>query len=157
MSDQRFNDRLKRIEKRARGGPKPEIMAGVGDVKQARKAAIGEPFPFLSMVLGAVSGFAALYSVQQQLGLSDLQALVAAPAEAVVLAQENPVLGASGVCLALICTVFLLALMVRGIGSRVHAFAFTGVAGALAAVAASLTDPDKLMALIATYTSQLPV
>lgn len=157
MSDHRFNDRLKRIQHRARSGAQPDILAGVGDVKQAREAARRAPFPLWSMVLGSVTGFAALWHVLQQLGLAGVSALARAPDQALALAQDNPGLGAAGASLALIGVAFVLVLTLRRRGARVHAFAFTGVAGALAALAFSLADPDRLVALITQYTAQLPV
>lgn len=150
MSDQRFSERLKRIEQRQRGGPVPELLAGVGDVRAARAAAaVRRPAPHLTMLLGGVTGFAAFFHVFQQLGPAGLDALAASPAQVAVLAQGDPVLGVAAVWLAVIGAACVLALALRRGAPRVRAFGVTGAAGGLAAAAALVADPERLAMLLA--------
>lgn len=155
MSDQRFSDRLKRIEKRARGGPKADLMAGVGSIDDARQAAITESYPVLTMIVSAVTGFAALYYLQKQIGVEALQALLSTSDGAARLLQESPLLAASVGWLGLIGLALLAALVIRRIGASFRTFGFAGTAGAIGALAYEIADPVVLMGYIEAYVSAI--
>lgn len=154
MSDNRFNDRLKRIKKSHRGGPKAEIIAGVGSVSKAKRQAGRVPMPWITMIFGAAAGYGALHVLHTRLGLDGARALLEAPEQAVPLATGDLMLGSAGVGAALITLLFLYALTKGYKAPRLHAFAFAAVAGAMGAAAAVLYQPDFIAGLVSQY---LPV
>ncbi|MEP4195858.1 MAG: hypothetical protein ABJL99_09510 [Aliishimia sp.] len=151
MTDKRFSDRLKRIDKRLAGGAKPEMLAGIGDVAHAKREAARTGFPFLSMVMGAGLGYGALYLLNDRLGLEGALALIETPAQAVPLAQSDMALGGAGAGLATLVALFLYALFKGYKAPKLHAFSFSALAGACAAAAVVLMRPDVLMALVENY------
>jgi hypothetical protein len=151
VSDQRFTDRVKRIEKRAQRGQPVELMAGVGPIKSAREAAIARSYPLGMLILGAVSGFVALQQVRKHMELSGMTALFSAPQEAIALALANPMAAVSAGWLAFIGLPFVFALLFRNLDGALRTFGFAGMAGMLTQVAYSMADPVALMALVEPY------
>lgn len=94
MSNQRFDDRLKRIEKRQKRGAPVQILAGVGDVEEASEAAEGKPRASLILaLLGAAAGLWSLQVLKNQVGLDGLFSY---PLEMLIeIALAEPMIGAA--------------------------------------------------------------
>ena len=125
MGDKRFEERLQRIAHRTRGGAQAELLAGVGEISEAKEAA--EPVKPGSLVLaalGAGTGFAALKVIRDNVGL---ETLLATPPDALIeLGRADPMVGAAGAVLGL-CVLFLLTSFVRG-RKAVKMLSFSGAA-----------------------------
>ena len=90
MKDSRFNDRISRIQSKHSKGFQPEVLAGVGEVNEAKKAAAdGLRRPSLKLALvGVLIGLAAFALLNDIVGLREAAAL--APNEMLAVAQSDP-------------------------------------------------------------------
>ncbi len=161
MGDKRFEDRLKRIHHRHRGGPKVEILAGVGERKEATAAAMRQGTPWALLLIGGAAGYGSFHVLNDKIGLDTAMEMAASPEEALPqiteLAQADMMIAGSGGMLALAAILFLYSLL-RGSKSRgMHAFSFAAVAGVLGGAAAVMMQPDVIMALVETYTGFQPL
>ncbi len=116
MSDQRFSDRLKRIEARNAGGFHAELLAGVGEVAEAKKTATSHDpdRPKASLILamlGAAVGFFAFQTMRDTLGIEALTTLQ--PGALLAIGRSDPLIGASFGVLGL-CGLMALFSLLRG-------------------------------------------
>ena len=135
MGDKIFEDRLRRIAERTHGGTQVELLAGVGEISQAKEAA--EPVKKGSLVLaalGATTGFGAFKVLRDQVGI---EAMMTLPPDVLIhLATSEPMIGAAAGVLAL-CAFLLLVSFLRG-RKAVSMLSFTGAAIGAAASGAYL-------------------
>lgn len=133
MGDRRFEDRVKRIQRRAKQGAGPQLLAGVGDVREAQSTAEAASKPRASLLLaliGAVLGALACEVLHSHLGL---EAFVTLPPDMLLeIMTTEPIIGTASAVLG-ICILLALISFVRG--SRAAAtmsFSWAALGGALA-------------------------
>lgn len=138
MADRRFDDRLKRIAVRKRGGPHAELLAGVGDLSDARAAAGAQPpsASFLLIILGALTGFLGFDILDDMLGLNALLAMT--PSALFALAKIEPRIAVASGALG-ICAFMALYSFIRGRNAAgMMSFSFSAIGAALGGAVATV-------------------
>lgn len=143
MGDKRFEERLKRIEARARSGAGVELLAGVGDIAETRAslgtasvAAQRHSASFLLILLGALTGYLSFDLLRDLVGL---QTLVAIPPEDLLdFLRANPPVAAAATTLAL-CALTAIASFLHGRRAvRLMSFSCAALGAALGAALPAL-------------------
>ncbi len=129
MSDQRFSDRLKRIEARGRVGGPAELIAGVGDVTEAKEAVTGQSRGSIVLALfGALVGVWALHILKSQVGLNEL--LAYPPEMLLEIGTSEPLIGSAAAILSA-CLVLAVFSILRGRKSmKIMSFSLAAVGAA---------------------------
>ncbi len=143
MCDQRFEDRLKRIEVRAGNGAKGELLAGVDETRGPVKARSVAALPAKRsaspglILLGVLAGYCS-FNVLRSFDAPDV--LVSLPPEDVLnLVRADP-LAAAAAAMLLFSAVFSLASLLRGRQAvRMMSFSCASMGAALGSVIPTLT------------------
>lgn len=136
MSDHRFTDRLKRIETRQRSGAPVQILAGVGDVKEAEEAAEGKPRASLILaLLGASAGVWSLQVLKNQVGLNGL--LSYPPEMLLEIALAEPMIGAAAGLLVTSALLAVISFLKGRKAFKIMSFSWAALGGAIGGLVAA--------------------
>lgn len=127
MMDKRFEARLKRIDARQKKGGGVELLAGVGDVREAKESAVQATPQQTSgavILLGGGIGLAAVSTLSQLVGFDQMRALP--PGMLIEIGLNEPMIGGAAAMLA-ICAFLAAWGVARGKRGR-HLMSFGGAA-----------------------------
>jgi len=127
MMDKRFETRLKRIDARQKKGVGVELLAGVGDLREAKQSAVQAEEQQTSgavILLGGGIGLAAVSVLSQLVGFDQIRALP--PGMLLEIGLNEPMIGGAAAMLA-ICAFLTAWGVARGKRGR-HMMSFGGAA-----------------------------